>query len=337
MKNFALFLIVTLSLSNLSAQDMTIEQTMQYINDKIAAMKPEYEFFGGFNHIRTQLGIELSPDGKITIKSKDRFYKSNDGYNSEDKTDYGSHAFYAADVSLDFNSHNPYEPHMPYLNIQCNANASLSKCVEMKSTIPGNDYNIDGYHINFDDEKAGKSIYNALAYLIKKITNDRKYAKTGSDDPFAPKVNANVAQLDAPSSANTTTSSVKNVVYMVKGESGVYEVPVMLNGVLKINFIFDSGASDVSISPDVALTLMRTGTIKQSDFVGSQKYQFADGSTATSRVFILHEIKLGKKTLRNVRASISGSIDAPMLLGQSVLQQFGKFTIDNANHSLTIE
>lgn len=124
---------------------------------------------------------------------------------------------------------------------------------------------------------------------------------------------------------------------MQKSKEGIYEIPVTLNGVLQISFIFDSGASDVSIAPDVALTLMRTGTIKESDFIGDQEYQFADGSTAISKVFILHEIKIGNKILKNINASISNSIEAPMLLGQSVLQKFAKFTVDNTNHTLNIE
>lgn len=59
---------------------------------------------------------------------------------------------------------------------------------------------------------------------------------------------------------------------------GVYEVPVKLNGVLNINFIFDSGASEVSITPDVALTLLRTGTIRENDWLPGRYYQLADGS-----------------------------------------------------------
>jgi clan AA aspartic protease (TIGR02281 family) len=129
----------------------------------------------------------------------------------------------------------------------------------------------------------------------------------------------------------------KKIIQMTKSPGGTYDIPVELNGVLKISFIFDSGASDVSISPDVALTLMKTGTIKESDFIGTQQYMFANGSTATSQVFILQEIKIGGYVIKKVRASISNSIDAPMLLGQSVLQRLGKFGIDNNNHTLTIE
>lgn len=133
---------------------------------------------------------------------------------------------------------------------------------------------------------------------------------------------------------NPTKNS--NSVKLIRVNAGVYEIPVELNGVLKINFIFDSGASDVSISPDVAITLIRTGTIKDEDFIGTQTYYFADGSSATSSVFVLKQIKIGNTYYKNIRASISNSINAPMLLGQSVLQRIGKFTIDNNSNMLLI-
>lgn len=137
--------------------------------------------------------------------------------------------------------------------------------------------------------------------------------------------------------SKTSTPKSHNTIQMVKSKSGIYELPVELNGVLKISFIFDPGASDVSISPDVALTLIRTGTISDRDFIGTQKYSFADGSTAVSNVFILHEVKIGGYRIKNVRVSISNSLNAPMLLGQSVMQRMGKFTVNNTDHTLTID
>jgi hypothetical protein len=59
-------------------------------------------------------------------------------------------------------------------------------------------------------------------------------------------------------------------VKMVEG-GGVYYVPVVINDALKLDFLVDSGASVVMIPADVVLTLIRTGTIKESDFVGTQK------------------------------------------------------------------
>lgn len=109
---------------------------------------------------------------------------------------------------------------------------------------------------------------------------------------------------------------------------GVYEIPVILNDVLKINVILDSGAADVSIAPDVVLTLIRTGTVKKYDWLPGQVYLFADGSKARSKRFNLRSITIGNKTFKNVTCSIAETIEAPMLLGQSVLRKLGRYTID---------
>ena len=123
----------------------------------------------------------------------------------------------------------------------------------------------------------------------------------------------------------------------VKELNGVYTVPVELNDVLKINFIFDSGASDVSITPDIALTLIKAGTINETDWLKGSYYKFADGSIAKSKRFKLNSIKIGNKTIKNVICSISNSIDAPILLGQSVLSKFGKYTFDYKKQILILE
>lgn len=123
----------------------------------------------------------------------------------------------------------------------------------------------------------------------------------------------------------------------LKKQNGIYEVPVELNGVLKIDFIFDSGASDVSISPDIALTLIKTGTIVEGDWLPGAYYSFADGSSAKSRRFTLKSVKIGDKIVYDVVCSISNSLDAPMLLGQSVLSKFGKYSFDYKTEKLEIE
>lgn len=109
---------------------------------------------------------------------------------------------------------------------------------------------------------------------------------------------------------------------------GVYEVPVIVNEVLKINFVLDSGAADVSISPDVALTLLKTGTISQDDWLPGAVYSFADGTSAKSARFKIKSIRLGNRTLNDVTCSIAQNIEAPMLLGQSALHKLGSYQID---------
>jgi aspartyl protease family protein len=54
-------------------------------------------------------------------------------------------------------------------------------------------------------------------------------------------------------------------------------------------------------------------------------------------VITLKEVKLGDAVLKNVQASVVHNQKAPLLLGQSVLERFGKITIDNVNLKITIQ
>ena len=123
----------------------------------------------------------------------------------------------------------------------------------------------------------------------------------------------------------------------LKSQNGIYLVPIKLNNTLTIDFVLDLGASDVSISPDIFLVLYRAGTIDESDFIGAQTYQFADGSTAKSSVFNIKSIKIGDKEIKNVRASINNSLSAPLLLGQSALKKLDSYRIDNYQNLLILE
>lgn len=128
----------------------------------------------------------------------------------------------------------------------------------------------------------------------------------------------------------------RNKVRMFKS-GGVYQIPVVLNGVLAIPLIIDSGASDVFISPDVARTLFKTGTIEESDYMPGAVYRLADGTKVKSDRFRLKSVKIGNNIIEGVTCGISDSIEAPMLLGQGVLERLGKYTIDYKNGVLIFE
>jgi len=82
-----------------------------------------------------------------------------------------------------------------------------------------------------------------------------------------------------------------------------YLVPVLINNAITLNFVIDSGADDVSIPADVVLTLFRTGTLRESDFIGSVTYRLADGSTVPSKTFRFNSLTVGTKKLEGVISS----------------------------------
>ena len=56
-----------------------------------------------------------------------------------------------------------------------------------------------------------------------------------------------------------TLKTGRPVKVRLEKQGGTYTVPVVINNAIRLNFILDSGASDVLIPGDVFLTLVRTG------------------------------------------------------------------------------
>jgi predicted aspartyl protease len=83
------------------------------------------------------------------------------------------------------------------------------------------------------------------------------------------------------------------------------------------------------------MTLIRTGTLQDADFVGTQTYKLADGSTAPSTTFRIRSLKANKVEIENVKASIA-PVAGELLLGQSFFSRFKSWSIDNAKQALVL-
>jgi predicted aspartyl protease len=130
-------------------------------------------------------------------------------------------------------------------------------------------------------------------------------------------------------------TSADQAAIRMEQEGGVYVVPVRFNDMITLNAIVDSGASDMSIPADIVSTLVRTKTITDQDFLGQQTYVLADGSKVPSQRFRVRSLKVGNKTIENVVASI-GSVNGEILLGQSFLNKFKFWSVDNEQHTLIL-
>jgi clan AA aspartic protease (TIGR02281 family) len=121
----------------------------------------------------------------------------------------------------------------------------------------------------------------------------------------------------------------------MKKEGGTFQVPVRINDVVTIGFTVDSGASDVVLPKDVVMTLFRSETLKEGDYIGSQTYSLADGSKLKSDKFKLQSLQVGNHILKNIVASVAPASGGP-LLGQSFLSRFSSWTIDNTAGTLIL-
>ncbi len=139
----------------------------------------------------------------------------------------------------------------------------------------------------------------------------------------------------AASPTQKTPAAGSSEIVLIK-EGGTFKVPVLINGIIPLHFTVDSGAADVSIPADVVLTMMRMGKVLPSDFLGRQTYRLADGSTVPSQTFMIRSLQVGSHIIENVRGSMA-SVEGSLLLGQSFLGRFKRWSINNKNQTLELE
>lgn len=116
---------------------------------------------------------------------------------------------------------------------------------------------------------------------------------------------------------------------------GLYTVPVLINGSVKIPFIVDSGATSVVIPQDVFETLIRSGTVSRSDVLGAARATQADGSTFETIRLRLREVRIGSHVAENVVATVTPR-RADSLLGQTFLSRFGAVSFDYQRRILVL-
>jgi aspartyl protease family protein len=131
------------------------------------------------------------------------------------------------------------------------------------------------------------------------------------------------------------SSDRKTIVRMEK-INGIYQIPVEVNGV-KMSFIFDTGASFISISETEAAFLYKQGKLTKDDIKGTANFSDANGDISEGTIIVLTTVKIGSRVLNNIEASVVHNLNAPLLFGQSALEKFGKISIDNKRGEITFE
>ena len=144
---------------------------------------------------------------------------------------------------------------------------------------------------------------------------------------------APAAKQAGKTSATSAKRGVSEIAFTRIG--GVTQVPCTING-LPLHFVFDTGASDVSLSSVEAQFMFKNGYLKPTDVIGRRAYLTASGDVVEGTAVRLRTVTFGGLTLDNVRASVTHSQDAPLLLGQSVLSRLGKVEIDNQANVIRI-
>lgn len=148
----------------------------------------------------------------------------------------------------------------------------------------------------------------------------------------------NVVHTDktTPRNEESTRSTGKKTILKMENDNGVKYVWIEING-LRLKFIFDTGASSICISSSEASVLYRQGTLQKEDILDVQYFQDATGTISAGTRINLKTVKIGDRTLNNIEATVIDNSQAPLLLGQTAFEKFGKISIDNDKGEITFE
>lgn len=126
-----------------------------------------------------------------------------------------------------------------------------------------------------------------------------------------------------------SSSDIVSIPYRERG--GVKIIKVTLNG-MAVDMIFDTGCSGTLISLAEAQYMYSRGLLTEDDILGTSHSQIADGSIVENMVINLNRIVIDEKlSCCNVQATVCLNNEAPLLLGNEVLNRAASYTIDNEN------
>lgn len=125
-------------------------------------------------------------------------------------------------------------------------------------------------------------------------------------------------------------NSDEEVAVPFEEQGGVKLIDVTVNGQFSVKMILDSGCSGTLISIAEAKYLYDKGCFTQDDILGMTKSQIADGSIVENMVINLRELVIGGQiSCTNVTATVSANTQAPLLLGNEVLNRVPAYSVDN--------
>lgn len=115
-------------------------------------------------------------------------------------------------------------------------------------------------------------------------------------------------------------------------QGGVKLIDVKVNDQFTVDMIIDSGCSGTLISISEANYLYEKGCISAEDILGTSQAQIADGSIVEDLVINLRKLEIGGQIVcEDVEATVSSNANAPLLLGNEVLNRATSYKVDNKN------
>ncbi|HRX97913.1 MAG TPA: retropepsin-like aspartic protease [Bacteroidales bacterium] len=225
---------------------------------------------------------------------------------------------------------------------------TVTKVINGNSILISNGVQVSLYNVeNSQENKAilnrylqGKLlIYDKNNFPISKFTSDKVDAIVyNSDGDCINDLLSDIFHIskDEPITIDDPINESRSFRVKFSTSGGVLTIPIQINGE-QMHFIFDTGASLISISITEASRLYNKGKLTESDFIGKSNFIDANGDITEGTIVNLNSVVIGNRELKNVQACIIYGQNAPLLLGQSALQKFGKVSIDYNKNEIIFE
>ncbi|MDE6826701.1 MAG: retroviral-like aspartic protease family protein [Paramuribaculum sp.] len=168
--------------------------------------------------------------------------------------------------------------------------------------------------------KIGIQIWGALALAVSVICGISSCDKQPKKPPY-----------------NLNPETKSGIVVSYEELGGVKIIPVKLNGIT-MKMIYDTGCSGLHLSLNELQTLYKNGKLDEGDILGASYSTIADGSIVKNGLINIRKIEIGGEdglVLENVQASVALNQDAPILLGNSVLDELASVEVDNVEKTIT--
>ncbi|HSG68629.1 MAG TPA: OmpA family protein, partial [Bacteroidales bacterium] len=141
---------------------------------------------------------------------------------------------------------------------------------------------------------------------------------------------------DQPGEVNILINPDDNVIsYTTQDKTGLYIIPVILNG-YNDEFIYEDRAA-AQVSLEKALQMLNEGIFGKEDFEGDVSQILANNSIRNNSIFNIKELRIGARTIRNVKFVVVHRQQNPLVLGRQIMQRIGNYTIDENTREITFE
>lgn len=141
-------------------------------------------------------------------------------------------------------------------------------------------------------------------------------------------------ETELPIKSTITGPKEENIPIMMVGKVGRVKLKI---GDKERYFLIDSGASSVMIDSKLERQLLLDEFIYSEDYLSDRTYTLADGTSVTCHRFILPELQLGNYVVNDVEVAVVENAKTDLLLGQSFLNQFSRWSINNKTNELHLE